>query len=593
MKLNYGVIGNSCTAALVSDRASIDWLCMPNFDSPSVFASLLDQEKGGSFGFEVGEEYEVTQAYIPHTNILSTTFTSEEGAFAVVDFMPCYRKDHSDENYNPAEVYRYIRLLSGHPKFAVNYQPRPDYARGKTIYNMTEQYIESMSSSNNKDRQYLYSSLPLQDVLDGVVFELEKDEFFLLASNEKVVKIDLEREKMDYCRTLVYWLNWSNMTKKFTHYNDVIERSFLTLKLLSFYNGAVLAALTTSLPETPGEMRNWDYRFCWLRDASMTIETHIDLGHTRSAKRFMRFVESTFVGNHNGFQIMYGIRGERDLVEEHLDHFSGYLKSKPVRIGNAAYHQKQNDSFGYLMNLIYQYFSLIPGSLDDVENLWDMVKNIMRTVIDDWRKPDKGIWEIRGEAQHFVSSKVMCWVALDRGVRIASLLEKYDYAKRWREEADKVKDDVWTNGWNEQLQSFTQAYGSTSLDSSLLLMEHYGFINADDIYFHKTVKAIKKALFHNGLMYRYNVEDDFGQPKSAFTICTFWLIRALFVTGEKEEARSLFDELLTYSNHLGLFSEDLDFETKEQLGNFPQAYSHLALINTALLFTEEVKSMHL
>ncbi len=290
---------------------------------------------------------------------------------------------------------------------------------------------------------------------------------------------------------------------------------------------------------------------------------------------------------------MYGIRGERDLVEEHLDQFSGYLNSKPVRIGNAAYHQKQNDSFGYLMNLIYQYFSLIPGSLDDVENLWDMVKNIMRTVIDDWRKPDKGIWEIRGEAQHFVSSKVMCWVALDRGVRIASLLEKYDYAKRWREEADKVKEDVWANGWNEQLQSFTQAYGSTSLDSSLLLMEHYGFINADDIYFHKTVKAIKKALFHNGLMYRYNVEDDFGQPKSAFTICTFWLIRALFVTGEKEEARSLFDELLTYSNHLGLFSEDLDFETKEQLGNFPQAYSHLALINTALLFTEEVKSMHL
>lgn len=219
------------------------------------------------------------------------------------------------------------------------------------------------------------------------------------------------------------------------------------------------------------------------------------------------------------------------------------------------------------------------------------VKSIMTTVMEDWRKPDKGIWEIRGEGQHFVSSKVMCWVALDRGARIARILNKYENSRRWEEEADAIKADVMRNGWKEEIQSFSQAYGNLDLDSSLLLMEPYGFIDADDIRYHKTVKAVKKSLLHKGLMYRYNTHDDFGCPSSAFTICTFWLIRALYVIGEKDEARCLFDEILQYSNHLGLFSEDIDFETKEQLGNFPQAYSHLALVNTAVLFAEEDKRL--
>ena len=590
-KLNYGVIGNCCTAALVSDRGNIEWLCFPNFDSPSVFAALLDREKGGSWGIDVADNYSVTQSYVPHTNILSTNFVSEEGEFAVVDFMPCYHLNDTQECYRPAEIYRYIRWIKGEPRFRVHYNPAPDYARGKAISTLTDTYVESYSSSSSRDRQYLYSSLPLTDVLAGKEFCLTHDEFFLLSYNEKVITIDIEREKLEYCRTLVYWLNWSDRTKKFTLYNDIIERSLLVLKLMSFYNGAVLAAITTSLPEAVGEVRNWDYRFCWLRDASMSIETLFQIGHTEAARRFMRFVQRTFVSQHDSYQIMYGIRGERQLTEVLLTHLAGYKGSKPVRIGNDAYHQRQNDSFGYLMDLIYQYYHLMPGTLDEVEDMWEMVKSILATVISDWRQPDKGIWEIRGEGQHFVSSKVMCWVALDRGAKIADLLGKSRYRQRWQEEAARIKEDVIEHGWKEELQSFSQAYGNLALDASLLLMEPYGFLDASDIRYHKTVRAIKQKLFHKGLMYRYNTPDDFGAPSSSFTICTFWLIRALYVIGERDEARSIFEELLGYANHLGLFSEDINFDTKEQLGNFPQAYSHLALVNTAILFSEEDKRL--
>ena len=427
--------------------------------------------------------------------------------------------------------------------------------------------------------------------IPGYKTSLEKDEFMLLSYNEKVIPIDIEREKLEYCRTLVYWLNWTNRSKKYTLYNDVIERSLLVLKLMSYYKGAVLAALTTSLPETVGDVRNWDYRFCWLRDASMSIETMFRVGHAGAARRFMKFIQSTFVANRRSYQIMYGIRGERKLTEVILEHLSGYKDSRPVRIGNDAYHQRQNDSFGYLMDLIYQYYRLMPGTLDEIEDMWEMVKSILDTVQEDWQKPDKGIWEIRGESRHFVSSKVMCWVALDRGVKIARMLGKYGDSERWMQEADNIRQDVMEHGWKEKMQSFSQAYDNEALDSSLLLMEPYGFIQADDIRYHKTVEAVRKALFYKGLMYRYNSEDDFGMPSSAFTICTFWLIRGLFVTGRREEARCLFDEVLKYANHLGLFSEDIDFNTKEQLGNFPQAYSHLALVNTAILFAEEDRSL--
>ena len=583
--LNYGVIGNCRTAALISERGSIEWLCFPDFDSPSVFAALLDRTKGGSFGFDVPDGYAVRQSYVPHTNILSTRFASDEGEFEVLDYMPCYRS-FEKEHYLPAELYRYIRFVKGRPRFRIRYDPAPNYAQGEVRIRRTAGFIESYSSADNKDRQYLYSSIPLQAVAGREEIRLEKDEFLLLSYNEKVIPIDIEREKIEYCRTLVYWLNWTNRTRQYTCYNEVVERSMLVLKLLSYYNGAMLAALTTSLPETVGGVRNWDYRFCWLRDASMSIETMFRVGHTGAARQFMKFIQSSFMSRHD-YQIMYGIRGERKLTEVILEHLDGYKGSKPVRIGNDAYHQKQNDSFGYLMDLVWQYYRLMPGTLDEIEDMWEMVKSILATVAEEWRNPDKGIWEIRGEEQHFVSSKVMCWVALDRGARIAAKLGKEEFAARWREEAEAIRRDVMEHGWKSEIQSFSQAYGNLALDSSLLLMEPYGFIAANDPHYRKTVEAVRKALFRKGLMYRYNSEDDFGVPSSAFTMCTFWLIRALFVTGQRNEAKTLFSQVLRYGNHLGLFSEHLDFDTKEQLGNFPQAYSHLAIVNTALLFAEE------
>ena len=583
--LNYGVIGNCRTAALISERGSIEWLCFPDFDSPSVFAALLDRTKGGSFGFDVPDGYAVRQSYVPHTNILSTRFASDEGEFEVLDYMPCYRS-FEKEHYLPAELYRYIRFVKGRPRFRIRYDPAPNYAQGEVRIRRTAGFIESYSSADNKDRQYLYSSIPLQAVAGREEIRLEKDEFLLLSYNEKVIPIDIEREKIEYCRTLVYWLNWTNRTRQYTCYNEVVERSMLVLKLLSYYNGAMLAALTTSLPETVGGVRNWDYRFCWLRDASMSIETMFRVGHTGAARRFMKFIQSSFMSRHD-YQIMYGIRGERKLTEVILEHLDGYKGSKPVRIGNDAYHQKQNDSFGYLMDLVWQYYRLMPGTLDEIEDMWERVKSILATVAEEWRNPDKGIWEIRGEEQHFVSSKVMCWVALDRGARIAAKLGKEEFAARWREEAEAIRRDVMEHGWKSEIQSFSQAYGNLALDSSLLHMEPYGFIAANDPHYRKTVEAVRKALFRKGLMYRYNSEDDFGVPSSAFTMCTFWLIRALFVTGQRNEAKTLFSQVLRYGNHLGLFSEHLDFDTKEQLGNFPQAYSHLAIVNTALLFAEE------
>lgn len=588
--LDYGVVGNCRTAALISKEGSIDWFCFPEFDSPSIFAKLLDKERGGSFDIVVSEEYTVTQKYLGHTNILSTFFESDEGGFEVIDFMPRYKTGYNNDgaHYMPPEIYRYIRLAYGIPRFRVKYDPRLNYAQGEMHHEIVgHDFIKSYSSSNLKNTVYLYSSLDLKSVHTGKEIKLKQDEYLLLSYNQKIIPIDQNRVYLEYQRTKVYWLNWSSRSKKFSNYGEIIYRSMLVLKLMSYRSGAVLAALTTSIPEAIGNVRNWDYRFCWLRDASMSIDTLLKTGHFGAAGRFMSFIQSIIQSKYDTFQIMYGIRGERVLTEETLDYFTGYENSRPVRIGNDAYHQKQNDSFGYLMDVIHQYFQFFPGTLDEVEDMWEIVKNIVSTVSASWENPDKGIWEIRKQEQHFVFSKVMCWVALDRAVRIADLIHKNYYAMLWRKEADKIQTDVFTKGWNEEIQSFTQAYGSTDMDSSLLLMEDYGFIAADDERYIKTVKAVQKSLFYKELMFRYKIADDFGTPSSAFTICTFWLVRALYVIGETEEARQLFNRLITYTNHLGLMSEDLDFESKRQLGNFPQAYSHLAMINTAILLSNE------
>ena len=585
--LNYGVIGNCRSAALISDKGSIDWCCLPDFDSPSLFARLIDDNKGGFFSIVVDNNYTISQKYIIWTNVLCTEFKSDEGTFEVIDFMPRY-KLIEDDYFAPAEIYRYIKYISGTPSFRVKYCPAFNYAREK-VSNVTEDnYIRTYSRVKPTDCIYLYSSLDFKDILDSKEIKLTRHQFLLLSYNQKLIDIDIKRVYLEFQRTKVYWLNWTNRSKKYEKYNEEIIRSLLVLKIMSYQpTGAVLAALTTSIPETIGDVRNWDYRFCWLRDASMSLETLIKMGHKYSAQRFLVYLKGILKSKNDSFQIMYGIRGERELAETELSHLDGYENSKPVRIGNAAYSQRQNDVFGYLVNIIHQYYEFFPGTLDEIEDMWEIVRNISRTISTHWEKPDKGIWEIRSDEKHYVFSKVMSWVAMDRAAKIAGLLNKKYYSDVWRGIADDIKEDVMRNGWNEKLQTFTQTYSNQDLDASLLLMAEYGFLSADDPRYQKTVLAVKNALFHNGLVYRYRNPDDFGKPTSSFTICTFWLIQSLFRIGLKEEAKNIFESLLACGNHLCLFSEDIDFNTKRLLGNFPQAYSHLALINTAILFSEE------
>lgn len=588
--LDYGVIGNCQTAALISKKGNIEWLCFPEFDSPSIFAAILDKEIGGEFGFEVDESYIINQSYFRETNILCTKFSSPEGAFEVFDFMPRYKTGSGDDYYLPAEIYRYIRLVSGKPRFSIKYNPVFNYAREVANHEIMDGYVKSVPDNDGNNSVYLYSSLDYEMILAKRVVTIEKDEFLLLSYNQKLVPTDIDRVYLEYSRTKVYWLNWVNRSKKYEVYNRELTRSLLILKLMSFQpTGAVLAALTTSIPETAGDVRNWDYRFCWLRDASMMIDTLISMGHQGAAKRFLMFIKRVLKYKSDTFQIMYGINGERKLTEEELPHLSGFMGSKPVRIGNAAYHQKQNDSLGYLMDVIYQYYQYFTGTLAEIEDMWEVVKNIVNTVQSEWRKTDQGIWEYRNREQHFVFSKVMCWVTMDRASKIADYLNKPNTASRWREVANEIHNDIMERGWKEGIGAFSQAYENDEYDSSVLLMEAYGFLPANHPKFIRTVDSIKENLMKEGLMYRYKDRDDFGEPESAFTISTFWLIRALYVTGREQEARDMFDRILSYSNHLGLFSEDLDFKTKAQLGNFPQAYSHLAIINTVKLFSRETE----
>lgn len=589
-KMNYGVVGNCRTAALISEKGSIDWFCFPDFDSPSVFAKILDDEKGGHFGFIVEDNYQITQRYLDHTNILATTYESDDAVFEVYDFMPRYKTGDVKGYYLPPEIYRVIKRRKGQPRFRVDFKPATNYARDKTTFEFNDGFLKICSEENEVDSMYLYSSLDFKNIIRGEEITLSQNEFILLSYNQKLIRIDNNRVDLEYQRTKLYWRDWSNRSKKFTDYHDVIERSMLVLKLMSYHkSGAVLAAITTSIPEAIGETRNWDYRFCWLRDASMSIDTLLRVGHEGAAGRYISFIKGILKKKSDSFQIMYGIRGERTLTEETLPHLKGYENTQPIRIGNDAYHQKQNDTFGYLMDVIYKYYEFFPGTLDDIEEMYEIVKNIVRTVMDDWKKPDKGIWEIRGKEKHFVFSKVMCWVALDRATNIARMLHDHQLADLWEQEAYMIREDVLNNGWNDEIESFTQTYCNTYLDSSLLLMEFYGFIDGQDPRYIKTVEAVEANLEHNGLYFRYKNSDDFGVPTSAFTICTFWMVRALYAIGKEEKARELYERLLSYSNHLGLFSEDLDFDTKELLGNYPQAYSHLALINSAFLFSDEVQ----
>ena len=478
-----------------------------------------------------------------------------------------------------------IRHIKGNPTCRIQYNPRLEYSMGETKSYVKKNFIVSIVDDEYYDSLFLYSDLNYDSIINGDEIELTKDHFLTVSYNEKLTGPCLDNTLLEYQKTKVYWLNWCSKTPSFSSYNSSILRSAMTLKLLTFEKtGAVLAAATTSLPETIGEVRNWDYRFCWIRDASMVIKVIAKLGHVRIVKNFINYIIDLVPDKNEKLQIMYGISGEKNLTEKTLDHLSGYEGSRPVRIGNAAYTQKQNDIYGILMDVIHYQIERFSEQNDEYEKLWTIVKSTVWVVENNWKHPDKGIWEFRHEDRHFTFSKLLCWVAVDRAIKISQLIGVDKSVQKWEALREDIYADIMKNAWSEKMQAFTQSYQSDHLDASVLLMEYYGFIDARDPKYVKTVHAIEKELMHEGLLFRYKNEDDFGLPSSSFTVCTFWFINSLYKIGETEKSKKLFDELLSYGNHLGLFSEDIDFSSKRLLGNFPQAYSHLALIDTAMNF---------
>ena len=582
--LNYGIVGNCKSSALIFEDSSINWCCLPQFDSSSVFGKILDNEIGGSFKINCNESFSIKQTYIKNTAILITNFSNDIEEFELIDYMPRFKSDDGTF-YSSPEIHRILIPIKGCPKIKVDYDPKLEYSLGKTKKHIKKNFIVSIVEDKSYETLFLYTNVNKKDILEYNEITIDKKIFFCVSYNEKINIPSFESIFFEFEKTKVYWLNWTNKNPYFKNYGDQINRSAITLKLLTFEKtGAVLAAATTSIPETIGEVRNWDYRFCWIRDASMVIKIITKLGHVNIVNNFINFIVNLIPNKNEKLQIMYGINGEKILTERKLDHLSGFMDSKPVRVGNAAYFQKQNDIYGILMDAIHFQILKFQDDKYKHEQLWSIVKSIVWSVNKNWKNADKGIWEFRNKDMHFTFSKLLCWVAVDRAIKISELIQRGEKAKKWESLRDEIHDDIIKNAWSENKQAFTQSYGSQDLDSSVLLMESYGFIEASDSKFIKTVKSIEKELMFEGLLFRYKNKDDFGEPKSSFTVCTFWFIDSLYKIGEKKKAKKMFDELLSYSNHLGLFSEDIDFKSKELLGNFPQAYSHLALIETAFNF---------
>jgi len=584
--LNYGIIGNCKSAALIDRSGSIDWCCLPTFDSTSIFARILDEQNGGCFRIEPLGEYHIQQEYLSKTTILVTRYSCGEHAFELVDFMPRYKTE--DGLYHcPPDIIRYIRHLSGRPQIRIHYRPRPAYAQYPTKVEMTNEFIKHLTIKGQYESVYLYTDLLFEDVANAGNITIERDCFLLLSYNQKLIRPDLDWIQLEFERTKVYWMGWLAKTKVFTRYQKEVERSSLILKLLAYQKtGAILAAVTTSLPEIIGGIRNWDYRYCWIRDASMTITTLARLGHFNVAKRFLQFILDIVPYKDEKIQILYSIDHRGGVTEEELPWLAGYEQSKPVRVGNAAFKQRQNDIYGVLLDAIYHSLMIFHHSLDNKDDIWTVVRTLARHVRNNWKKLDSSVWEFRTEQKHYTFSKILCWVAMDRAARIADFFHKKCDAKSFVETRNEIKVDILEKGCDQVTQTLTQSYGEVSMDAANLLAQQYGFLSHKDPIYINTVLKSFEELCEDGLMYRYKTPDDFGVPQSSFTICTFWMIKSLYLIGREKQAVEMFERVLQYSNHVGLFSEDIDFSSKRLLGNFPQGYSHIALIDTALTLSE-------
>jgi GH15 family glucan-1,4-alpha-glucosidase len=583
---NYAVIGDLHTVALVGMNASIDYMCFPHIDSPSVFARLLDHEKGGYFLISpLLEGYKQKQIYLSDTNILLSRFLSPGGVAEVSDFMPVERESPHHE------LVRRVKTVSGDMEFEMVCKPAFDYARATHRIEQEEGAVRFISEGEDGLVLKLYCQVPYE-IEDGAVvarFRLKEGETaaFIL---EDVVEGKLSpASDPDFVRnafvsTVNYWHDWMDNSSYNGRWREEVNRSALVLKLLTSQRfGSIAAAATFGLPEIIGGVRNWDYRYTWIRDASFTLYALIRLGLTEEANQFMHWIDQRAheLEPDGSLQVMYKLNGDHEIPESELEHLEGYMQSQPVRIGNGAYDQLQLDIYGELMDSVYlanKYGEPISHSL------WMNLVRLLNWLCENWQQPDEGIWEVRGGKQHFLHSRLMSWVALDRGLRLAAKRSFPAPIERWQSERDTIYNDIHENFWDPELEAFVQYLGSKYIDASSLLMPLVRFISPTDPRWLKHMKAVERTLVFDSLVYRYNIgesaPDGLIGEEGTFSICTFWYVECLSRAGEIDKARFYFEKMLGYANHVGLYAEELG-HCGEHLGNTPQAFTHLALISAA------------
>ncbi len=577
--LDLGLIGNGSFAALVDARGSVVWGCVPAFDGDPTFCALLSPKiEGGDFTIEVEDFAGSEQAYIPNTAILRTVLRDVYGgAVEVTDFVPRWR-EHG-RFYRPVMLMRRVRCLSGSPRIRVRLRPLAEYGARAPETTWGSNHIRYLVPEFTLR---LTSDVPVRLVRDALPFVLDRDLHMVLGPDETLTQpvatfVDHAEE-----RTTEYWREWVRYLSIPLEWQDAVIRSAITLKLCQYEDtGAIVAALTTSIPEAPHTVRNWDYRYCWLRDSAFVVRALNRLGATRTMEDYLRYVSNIATGD-GGLQPLYGIGFETELAEDEVDTLAGYRGMGPVRRGNLAWVQKQHDVYGSVVLASAQLFFdrrlERPGDIETFERL-EPIGHRAYAMHD---KPDAGLWEFRGRAEVHTYSSVMCWAACDRLAKIAVHLGLDDRARVWRGRADEIHARIIEHAWDEELGHFVEALDGKRLDASLLLLADLGFVEAGDPRFIATVDAIGAQLKRGDALFRYIAPDDFGDPETSFTICTFWYIDALAAIGRRDEARDQFERLLKRRNHLGLLSEDLAFDDGEAWGNFPQTYSHVGLIMVAM-----------